>query len=84
MQWTNPRPGTRFTSNMNGTPRSQDFRLCFEPFYGRLMPYEFPCDARGHVDLDAFDDDTRLRYLYARALIGLDYRIPRIEPARPT
>lgn len=43
------------------------------------MPYEFACDAHGRVDLDAFDEGTRLRYLYARALIGLDYRMPRIE-----
>lgn len=60
-------------------PGSEEFRLCFEPYYGHILRYEFPCDARGCVDLDAFDNATRLRYLYARALIGRDFGIPRVE-----
>jgi hypothetical protein len=42
------------------------------------MPHEFPCDALGHVDLDSYDNQTRLLYLYVRALRGLDYSLPRM------
>jgi hypothetical protein len=42
------------------------------------MPHEFPCDPLGHVDLDSYDHQTRLLYLYVRALRGLDYSLPRM------
>jgi hypothetical protein len=63
---------------MEPTPRWEEFHLRFEPLRRHLMPEEFPCDPRGHVDLDAYDNDTRMRYLYARALRGLDYSLPRM------
>lgn len=42
------------------------------------MPYEFPCDSRGHVDVNALDNDSLLRYLYVRGLINVDYCLPRM------
>jgi hypothetical protein len=63
---------------MNAPPRSEEFRLRFEPLCRHLMPYEFPCDPLGHVLSDAFDNDTLLQYLYVRGLIGLDYCMPRM------
>ena len=49
------------------------------------MPHEFPCDPLGQVDLDTYDNHTRVRYLYVRALRGLDYSLPRmvVRPRRP-
>jgi hypothetical protein len=38
----------------------------------------FPCDAGGHVDLDALSEKGRLNYFYARAMVGKDYSIPRV------
>ena len=63
---------------MELTPRTEEFRLRFEPLRRSLVPHEFPCDALGHVDLDSYDHRTRLLYLYVRALRGLDYSLPRM------
>jgi hypothetical protein len=41
----------------------------------------FPCDAQGHVDLDALSERACLNYLYARALVGRDYACPSVRPA---
>jgi hypothetical protein len=46
----------------------------FQP--GRSLA--FPCDARGHVDIDALSDKARLNYLFARAMVGRDYSLPRV------
>jgi hypothetical protein len=65
-------------SSMEVTPRPEEFRLRFEPLRRSLVPHEFPCDPLGHVDLDSYDDETRLLYHYVRALRGLDYSLPRM------
>ena len=68
----------RMVYGMEVTPRAEEFRLRFEPLRRSLVPYEFPCDRLGHVDLDSCDHPTRLQYLYVRALRGLDYSLPRM------
>ena len=40
----------------------------------------FPCDAKGHVDLDALSDRLKLNYLYVRKLIGRDFSAPAVRP----
>jgi hypothetical protein len=65
-------------SPLKATPRSEAFRLRFEPLHRHLCPYEFPCDSQGRVHSDAFDDQTLLQYLYVRGLIGVDYCLPRM------
>ena len=56
------------------------FRLCFRSLFdGR--GFAFPCDRHGHVDLDALSDQARLNYLYARAMVGRELAVPRVEPA---
>jgi hypothetical protein len=39
----------------------------------------FPCDVRGHVNIDQLAEDAKIAYLYARALIGRDYLLPRVQ-----
>jgi hypothetical protein len=63
---------------MKATSRSEEFRLRFEPLRRHLMPYEFSCDSRGHVHVDALDNGTLLKYLYVRGLINVDYCMPRM------
>jgi hypothetical protein len=63
---------------MKATSRSEEFRLRFEPLRRHLMPYEFSCDSRGHVDVDALDNGTLLKYLHVRGLINVDYCLPRM------
>jgi hypothetical protein len=40
----------------------------------------FPCDAQGHVDMDALGERRMCDYLFARATIGHDYGWPRVVP----
>ena len=54
------------------------FRSLFDP--GRA--YAFPCDALGHVDLDALSDRARENYLYARTVIGRDFSVPAVSVAK--
>ena len=38
----------------------------------------FPCDSRGHVDMDALSDAARENYLYARAVMGREFAAPAV------
>ena len=38
----------------------------------------FPCDEQGRVELDALSDRARENYLYARAVVGMEYAFPRV------
>jgi hypothetical protein len=40
----------------------------------------FPCDERGAVQLDALSDRARENYLYARAVVGVEYAYPSVSP----
>jgi len=46
------------------------FQLHFRSLTGAGRGYAFPCDARGHVDMDALSRRALLNYLYARAVVG--------------
>lgn len=46
---------------------------------GRAMA--FPCDAEGHVELDALSERARNNYLFARAVVGRDFAHPAILPS---
>ena len=39
-----------------------------------------PCDERGDVQLDALSDRARENYLYARAVVGVEYAFPSVRP----
>jgi hypothetical protein len=54
--------------------------LCFASLYQEGRALAFPCDAAGHVDLDGLSDTARRNYLYARAVMGMEYAHPRVEP----
>jgi len=41
----------------------------------------FPCDSRGHVDMDALSDAARDDYLYARAVMGREFAAPAVIEA---
>jgi hypothetical protein len=42
----------------------------------------FPCDEQGEVPLDSLSDGARENYLYARAVVGVEYAYPSITQAR--
>jgi hypothetical protein len=62
-------------------PTLARFELRFQSLFDEGRGYAFPCDASGHVDLDAFSERLRTNYLYARTLIGRDFRTPAVHPA---
>jgi hypothetical protein len=43
----------------------------------------FPCDERGDVPLDSLSDRARDNYLYARAVVGLEYAYPSVSRRVP-
>jgi hypothetical protein len=43
----------------------------------------FPCDAEGRVELDALSERARENYLYARAVVGVEFAYPRVCLALP-
>ena len=51
-------------------------RLRYELRFGSLFnagrAFAFPCDADGHVDMDALSERARTDYLYARAVVGCE------------
>jgi hypothetical protein len=60
----------------------QSFEIRFTNLYDAARAYSFPCDAQGHVDLDALSEQARENYLFARAMVGRDYSLPCVH--RPT
>jgi hypothetical protein len=60
-----------------------DYELRFQSLRDRREVLAFPCDESGRADMDTMDAVTRDRYLYARALVGSDYAVPRVERLEP-
>jgi hypothetical protein len=56
--------------------RKAGYRLHFQSLFQAGRGLAFPCDAGGHVDLDALGDRARLNYFYARTVIGREYALP--------
>lgn len=59
----------------NGSSYELSFRSLFDEGRG----YVFPCDATGHVDLDAMSERARLNYLYARTVVGREFATPAVR-----
>ncbi len=51
------------------------FQSLFKP--GRAL--SFPCDAQGHVQLDALSERARDNYFYARAVVGREFAYPSVQ-----
>ena len=54
-------------------------------FFGALFPTVrsllIPCDSAGRVEIDALSERVRDNYLFARAVVGCDYRAPVVVAA---
>ena len=49
-----------------------NYELRFQSLRDEGHAYAFPCDAAGHVDMDALTDAARENYLFARIAVGHD------------
>jgi hypothetical protein len=54
------------------------FELRFESLFQPGRALAFPCDRDGHVDDEHFSHDIRSSYLFARAMVGREYKWPRV------
>jgi hypothetical protein len=69
---------------MNGSSmvsREPHYELRFRSLFNEGRAYAFPCDAAGHVDMDALSDRARQNYFYARTVIGREVAVPAVQPA---
>lgn len=55
------------------------YELRFQSLFHKGRGLAFPCDAKGHVDLDAMSERARLNYLYARTVIGREFATPDVR-----
>ena len=64
---------------MNASPADRDgagFELRFQSLFNTGRALSFPCDAAGHVNMDALSERQRESYLYARAVVGHEFSMP--------
>ena len=54
------------------------YELRFRSLFNDGRALAFPCDAAGHVNLDALSEKARDNYLYARTLVGREFAIPAV------
>ncbi|HWH72703.1 MAG TPA: hypothetical protein VNV16_00370 [Methylibium sp.] len=57
------------------------YELRFQSLFNEGRALVFPCDAEGHVPLDALSETARRNYLYARAVVGREFALPAVQPA---
>ena len=58
--------------------RPANYELQFQSLHDEGHAYVFPCDAAGHVDMDALTDAARETYLFARIAIRHDVSTPAV------
>jgi hypothetical protein len=56
----------------------QHYELRFESLFQPGRAIAFPCDREGHVDCDHFSGTARTSYIFARAMVGREYKWPRV------
>lgn len=61
---------------------SSRYELRFQSLFNEGRALSFPCDAQGHVDMDALSERARDNYLYARTVVGREFATPAVQPSR--
>jgi hypothetical protein len=65
---------------MNATTMQQTrYELRFQSLFDAGRAFAFPCDATGHVDMDALSDNVLNNYLYARTVVGREFLTPAVQ-----
>ncbi|SHM64389.1 hypothetical protein [Rhizobacter sp. OV335] len=63
---------------MSSTSQIARYEIRFQSLFNEGRALAFPCDADGHVQMDALSDRARTNYLYARAVVGREYATPAV------
>jgi hypothetical protein len=66
------------TETAMDTIQTTSFELRFQSLFYEGRALSFPCDASGHVDLDALSERARNDYFYARSVIGREFETPAV------
>jgi hypothetical protein len=77
------RAGTDLPQPLPGDPCRAAYELRFRSLFDEGHALAFPCDERGHVDLDALPTRALNNYYYARTVVGREFRMPAVVPAWP-
>ena len=68
---------------MNASPMASrphaHYELRFRSLHDEGRACAFPCDASGHVDIDALGDRARNNYFYARTVVGREFSMPAVQ-----
>jgi hypothetical protein len=59
--------------------RSAAFEIRFQSLFNEGRGLAFPCDANGHVRLEALSERGRSNYLFARAMVGREFATPDVR-----
>lgn len=54
------------------------YELRFQSLFQEGRALAFPCDAQGHVNMDALTERARHNYLYARTVVGREFATPAV------
>jgi hypothetical protein len=68
-------------SSVMNSKQNPQYEIRFQSLYNEGRALTFPCDAQGHVEMDALSEKARLNYLYARAVVGREYAAPAVREA---
>ena len=55
------------------------YELRFQSLFDSGRGYAFPCDPKGHVELDQLSERARNNYLFARAVVGRELAVPAVR-----
>jgi hypothetical protein len=70
----------RFEEFAMETITSACYQLRFRSLFDEGRALAFPCDAKGHVDMDALSPRALRNYLYARTVVGREFFLPAVLP----
>ena len=64
----------------SNSSQARRYEIRYQPLSKEGRALSFPCDEKGHVQLDALSDRARNSYLYARAVVGREFARPAVTP----
>jgi hypothetical protein len=68
---------------MSTAPTSSQFVLRYESLSRSGRALSFPCDAQGSVRIDDLGRREMTDYLFARAVVGVEYAAPQVQCVAP-
>jgi hypothetical protein len=61
-------------------PEAEHYELRYPSLFNEGRGFSFPCDAAGHVNMDALSEQARHNYFYVRTVVGREFATPAVRP----